>query len=213
LFSTITAGDREQTEATDLPMSTVIGRGVATLTDAPLTDPELHAEMATMLAQMDTSIGQHARAEHLLASALASAERTNDPGLLAKVWLGQGELANARGAPADALALFEAAIAHTSSMPPDQRETVLTTSLAGWTYAMSNLGRGEEANSRLAATLANPQLIASPARRNELLLAQSTVTIDPKARLALLLNVEQAYALKQPVPADRLTLASMLGNS
>ncbi len=213
LFSMIAAGDRERSEALDPPVSTVIARGIATLQDAPLTDPELHAEMATLLGHIDISIGQHQRAAELLDTAMKSAERAGDSALIADVWIRQGMLANARGEPDQAIRLFEAAMGHASTLRADRREALLTSSLSGWAYAMTNVGRVDDAHARIQSTLDNPDLIRSADRRAELLLTQSTVTRDPQTRLDLLLNAERHYAEKMPTPADRLVLANMLGAS
>ncbi len=210
LFSMIAAGDREQTEAVDPPVSTVIARGIATLHDTPLTDPELHAEMALLLGHIDISIGQHQRAGVLLDSALTSAERSGDPALIAEVWVRQGLLANALGKPDHALALFNAALEKATTLEADRGGTVLISGLGGWTYAMSNLGRNQEASARLQATFDNENLNLTANERAELLLMQSSVTADPNTRLALLTRVQKLHADFSPSPADKLFIASEL---
>ncbi|MBP6438552.1 MAG: serine/threonine protein kinase [Thermomonas sp.] len=209
LFSMIAAGDRERTEAVDPPVSDVIARGVATLQDAPPDDPELLAEMATLLGHMDTSIGKHQRAGELLDMALASAQRTSDPALLANVRIRQGILANAEGEAQRAIEYFETALGDVARVGPARREPLLAAALGGWAYAMSNVGRGEEAYARLATTLATPGMIPRAEWRAELLLAQTIVTADPSARLEILDAVQQLYTGIEPKPIDRLALASM----
>lgn len=213
LFSMVTAGDRERSDVVDPPVSTVIARGIATLQDSPPDDPELLAEMATLLGHMDTSIGQHARAAQLLDMALASARRTDDPALMASVRIRQGMLANSEGEAQRAIEHFDAALAAVGNAAPSQREALLAASLGGWAYAMSNVGRGEEARARLAATLAAPALVRRADRRAELLLAQSTVTTDPRARLDLLEAAQRHYAIVAPAPIDRLVLVDMMGHT
>ena len=213
LFTMVAAGDRERSEAVDPPVSTVIARGVATLQDAPPDDPELLAEMATLLGHMDVSVGQHRRAAELLDLALSGAQRVDDPALLAGVRIGQGILANAEGDPARAIGHFDAALARVAQVPPPRHEALLASALGGWAYAMSNVGRGEDARTRLAATLAAPGMVQRADRRAELLLAQSTVTTDPRARLDLLEAARRQYLEIAPAPIDRLVLLDMMAQT
>ncbi len=210
LFAMITAGDRERNEVVDPPVSEVIARGIVELEDTPLGDPALHAEVATLLAQMDTSLGQHERAGKLFDSAMRSAEQTHDVELLANVRIGQGLLANARGQPEQAIALFEIALAEAATLAGVERERVRVTALSGWTYAMENLGRGQEAQTRLAKTLEDTGNVLSARQRNELILMQTIVTPDPSQRMALLSRVQEGHREHPATPGDRLFLASMM---
>jgi len=213
LFTMIAAGDGERSEAVDPPVSEVVARGAAALQDAPPADPELHAEMATLLGHIDTNTGQYDRAAGLLEAALASARRADDPALVANVRVRQGLLANALGEPARALALFEEAIATAEAQAGAGREALLATALPGWSYAMSNLGKDKQAHDRLQALLADTTRVTRTETREALLIAQASVASDPADRLALLEQVRQHYATHATTPLDRLNLAIMLGNT
>ncbi|MBI2397778.1 MAG: serine/threonine protein kinase [Xanthomonadales bacterium] len=213
LFAMIAAGDRERSEAADPPVSTVIARGIASLQDAPPADPELHAEMAMLLGHIDTSIGQYERAATLLDNALAQATAAGDATLVAQTRVRLGMLANARGKPQEALAQFDAAIAASATLAPPASEAVRVAALGGWTYAMSNAGRGAEAERVLASVLATPGRVEAAAHRAELLFAQATLIAAPDARLAVLQQVREIHAAVGAAPIDRLGIATEIAGA
>ncbi len=213
LFAMIAAGDRERSEAVDPPVSTVIARGIAALQDAPPSDPELHAEMAMLLGHIDTSIGQYERAAALLDAALTQAKAGDDATLVAQTRVRLGVLANARGKPQEALLQFDAAIAASDALAPPDSEAVLVSALGGWTYAMSNAGRGAEAERTLASVLASPGRIESAVHRAELLFAQATLITAPDARLALLQQVRDLHDAAGAAPVDRLGIATEIASA
>jgi serine/threonine protein kinase len=210
LFSIVEAGDRERSETLDPPVSTLIARGVERLQVQALDDPELHAEMATLLAHLDTSLGQHARAAELLDSALASATLADDPTLLMNVRVRQGILANATGDASTAVRRFDEALALVDRVAPERRDALHVAALGGWSYAMGNRGRGDEARAHLEAVLAAPGRMRDPMQRASLLLTLSGITPDPTPKLALLQDVERIFADASPSPALRLDLHSEL---
>jgi serine/threonine protein kinase len=210
LFSMVDAGDRERNATLDPPVSSLIARGVERLRDAPPRDPELHAEMATLLGHLETSFGRHERAAELLDAALASATLADDPQLLLDDRLRQGVLANATGDVPAAIARFEQALALLPRAAPARRTALHLAALGGLAYALSNSGRLEEARALLQTALDDPAQREDPQRRADLLLTLSTVTPDPPARLQLLQEVERLFATTEPTPANRLTLAAEL---
>ena len=211
LFDLFGAADREQAGAEDPRVSSLVERGTARLQEFA-GQPELHAEMATLLGRIDTATGQHARARELLDAAERSALRSGDHSLLADVRLGQARLANAEGDPERALVLFEGAWALREQ--DDARDSSFRVAvLSGLTYAMQNLGREAEARQVLAGELALPETIRQPAHRGELLLGLASLVLDPGEKLDLLRQAEQQFSLQAPAPATRMGLESELATA
>jgi serine/threonine protein kinase len=213
LFTMVDAGDRERNATLDPPVSALLARGIQRLRDAPPSDPELHAEMATLLGHLETSFGRHASAAALLDAALASATLADDPRLLLDVRLRQGVLANATGDVATAIERFEQSLALMPQADPARRASLELAALGGWAYALGNAGRLEEARARLRQALEDPAHRDDPVRRADLLLTLSTVTPDPLPRLEALREVESLFAASAPTPANRLTLSAELAST
>ncbi|KAB2900943.1 MAG: serine/threonine protein kinase [Dokdonella sp.] len=211
LFSLFRAGDREQGDELDPPVSTIIARGAAELREQAPDDPELHAEMALLLGHIDTTIGEYERAGEFLDTALVGAGRAGSPMLIAQVHLRKGALANATGTPEAALESFDAATRIASATP--EGTAVLVEGLSGWTYAMSNLGRGAQARERIIALLADPARALAPRQRGEAQLALVMVTDDPAARLAALEDAQRQFAIQKPGAVTRMALLSELATT
>ncbi len=211
LFSLFAAGDRESSEEKDPPVSTIIARGAAELRENAPDDPELHAEMAMLLGHIDTTIGEYERAGEFLDAAMASAGRAESPALIAQVHLHKSVLANATGAPNDAVESFDAATRIVGTTP--HGISLLANGLSGWTYAMSNLGRSDEARERIIALLADPARALTPRQRGEIQLALVMITDDPAARFAALEDAQRQFAVEKPTSAARMSLLSELATT
>jgi serine/threonine-protein kinase len=211
LFDLFGAADREQAGAEDPRVSSLVERGAARLQEFA-NQPELHAEMATLLGRIDTATGQHARARELLDAAERNASRSGDRSLLAQVRLGQARLANAEGDPERALGLFEGA--WTLRQQDDAGDSSFRVAvLSGQIYAMQNLGREAEARQLLTGELARPEPIHQPAQRGELLLGLASLVLDSGEKLDLLRQAEQQFSLQAPPPATRMGLESELATA
>ncbi len=212
LFSMVEAGDRERSDAIDPPVSTVIARGVERLREAPMQDPELHAEMSILLGHLETSFGRHASATALLDAALASAKLADDAALTANVRLRQGVLANAMGDAKTAIERFDQALELIEQVDATRRETLRLVALGGWAHAMGNTGRMDEARERLQNAMNDPRQLPDSLHRADLLLTLATVTVEPLPRLAVLREASTLLSKSAPAPATRLTLSSEMAS-
>ncbi|MEZ5465872.1 MAG: protein kinase [Lysobacteraceae bacterium] len=212
LFSLIRAGDREASDNPDLPVSEVIARGVASLRDSPPDDAELHAEMAMMLGQLQTGLGNYASAGELLAEAAAAAEQVNDDVLRVRVLTRRGTLANAEGDPAAALTHFDAALAALPQVASSKRGNLLEGIASGWAYAMQSSGREAEAHARLQKELDALRAQTGKAPSASLLRALAMTSSDPEQQLAILLRLKDVHAKEPTQPTEQLALAANLGS-
>ncbi|MGB0134278.1 protein kinase domain-containing protein [Dokdonella sp.] len=205
LFSLFEAGNREQTGGEDLRVSALVALGAARLPE--FSDrPELHAEMATLLGHIDTALGEYEQAHALLDAASQSAERSGETRLMAQVRLDRATLANAEGESGKAVKLFDEAL-ELHPRDPAFRVSALT----GWTYAMQNSGRTEEAISRLAVELDRQDSIYTPTQRGELLLGQASLVSEPADKLALVIEAKTHFSEQPLAPATELELEEALG--
>jgi serine/threonine-protein kinase len=212
LLTVLEAGDRERSGGEDPRVSTIVERGAQRLQFEFTDDPGLQSEMAALLAQIDIAVGQYERASQLLDLADAGAARAESPDLAAAATLRRAVLENARGDPQKAAPLFETALVGASDRG-QAANTLRVQVLSGWTYAMDNLGRKEEARARLEAELADANRDYSVLHRGELQMALATLLDDPTRKLAIL-EQAQADLTGQPLPlATEATLASMLGTA
>ncbi|HET9031597.1 MAG TPA: serine/threonine-protein kinase [Dokdonella sp.] len=207
LFSLFEAGNREQTGGDDLRVSALVELGAARLPEFA-ERPELHAEMAALLGHIDTTLGKYAQAHALLDAASQSAERSGEARLLAQVRLDRATLANAEGDSTKAVKLFDEAL-ELHSNDPEFRVSVLT----GWTYAMQNSGRTDEAFSRLAAELDSKDSSYTSTQRGELLLSQASLAADPEKKLAIVIEAQTQLSRQAMAPATDFQLEEMLGSS
>jgi eukaryotic-like serine/threonine-protein kinase len=211
LFSLFEAGNREQTGGEDLRVSALVELGTARLPEFSKR-PELHAEMATLLGHIDTTLGKYAQAHALLDVASHSAERSGDVRLLAQVRLDRATLANAEGDSRKAVKLFDEALAIRER--DGQRDLAFrVAALTGWTYAMQNSGRTDQALSRLAAELGERDSPYTSTQLGELLLSQASLVSDPADKLALVIEAKAQFS-KQPLePVTELQLEETLGTA
>lgn len=207
LFSLFEAGNREQTGGEDLRVSALVELGAARLPEFS-ERPELHAEMAALLGHINTTLGKYEQAHALLDAASQSAERSGEVRLVAQVRLGKGRLANAEGNSGEAVKLLEQALA---LRPHDAAFRV--TALAGWTYAMQNSGRTEEAVSRLAAELGKQDSIYTPTQRGELMLSQASLVSEAADKLALVIEARTQFSKQPLAPATELQLEENLSTA
>ncbi|WP_371282780.1 protein kinase [Dokdonella sp.] len=210
LFDLFEAGNLDRTEGEDPRVSTLVERGARNLSRLDQR-PELHAEMATLLARIDIAIGRHERARRLLEEAIASAERTTDEKLHAQVELAQANLANATGDSTRAGMLYERALKtreQAGASDPSFRVAVLS----GWAYAMKNLGKQDVARQRIEHELSNVEMNYSANQRGELLLGQALVTRDIQRRLDLAQAAAREFAEQPTTAANELALEVELGN-
>jgi eukaryotic-like serine/threonine-protein kinase len=209
LFALFEAGNREQTNGEDLRVSALVERGTARLPEFA-ERPELHAEMASLLGRIDTTLGKYTQAHTLLDAAAQSAARSGDARLLAQVRLGLATLANAEGESAKAAELFDEAIAlreRDGQGDPGFR----VAALSGWGYAMQNSGRSADAIGRIAAELGKDGSAYTPGQRGELLLNQAGLTVDPHQKLALVSDARTQYAKERIAPTAEFELEAMFG--
>lgn len=211
LFSLFEAGNREQTGGDDVRVSALVELGIARLPEFSAR-PELHAEMATLLARIDTTLGKHEQARELLGAAAQSATQAGDARLLAQVRLGLAMLANAEGESARAVELFEEAM-EMREQDGQQDPAFRVAAMAGWTYAMQNSGRSDEAFALVATTLEQGGSLYTPSQRGELFLSQASLTSDPEEKLALAKEAQDQFARQAMPPAMELELEDVLGSA
>ncbi|MCB1576761.1 MAG: serine/threonine protein kinase [Xanthomonadales bacterium] len=209
LFTLFEAGNREQTGGEDLHVSTLVELGTARLPEiAGL--PELHAEMATLLGRIDTTLGKYEQAHRLLDAAERSAASSDNARLQARVRLGLAKLANAEGESERAIGLFGEALDLRERDSQDD-PAFRVDALSGWSYAMQNSGRSADAIDRVAAELDRPGPAYTPTQRGDLLLTQASLTADPERKLALVSASQAQYARQRIAPTTELELEAMFG--
>lgn len=208
LFSIVHAGDRTHGNDADVPVSQVIQRGVLALQDQPPEDPELHAEMAMMLGELETIVGQYDSAMRLFDASGKQLSVLDNPALVAGLSVRRGVLANTRGDPAAAISHFEDALAAARGVPDERKAALVPAALDGWAYAMDNTGRGDEARHHLEEVLATASYAPPDSDAHvALLVALQSVTRNPPDRLALLRRIDDAYRKLRPSLTDRIVLA------
>lgn len=213
LFAMIRAGDRELNENADLPLSSVIAHGVATLEDSPPSDPQLHAEMALLLGNLDTTAGQYERAQRMFERAEAQLGRLDSPALEVDLLLRRGVLDNALGDAPRALVSLDAALTRLDQLTAEARASLLPAVLAGWATAMNNTGQRDAARARLLDELNRPAARNDVASRADLLLTLASVSSEPLQRLEALSEAQAIYATIDTSPAQRLLLTTELGSA
>ena len=207
LLDLFTAADPERS-GTDPSLSDLVARGMQRVDTAFAGNPGLHAEMAMVLGQVAIATGDHAQAATLLDGARQRSLASGEPLLQAEVLYRQGLLANARGAPADAVHLLEAAL-DVPGLSNAQRASLQERSLAALSYALENTGQRGRAlalgRDALAAAEASGAVL-DPDQRARLLVEVARLEPDPSRKLLLLQQADRWFGRGNPTPYERVAL-------